>query len=151
MKKALSKEELLFSDWVDDYERDIVQEGWDSWINGFYRKNYDKAIEESKEGKDRLYRLIFDTHSYLRYVGDPRNLHVLEGFYRFWLKAGYDKVAKALLVRIDEAKYEEPKYEEPQIDIEPEDSYIEEAPETQRSLVARVLQFAHVFAKMARG
>ena len=151
MKKSLGEENLLFSDWVDDYERDIVQEGWDSWRDGFYKTNYHKAIAEEKTNP-RLYRLTFSTNSLLRHVGDPRKLHELEGFYRMWLKAGYDRVAKALLVRIDEAKYEEPKYEEPEIDIEPQEDYTEEeAPQTQRSLVARVLQFAHVFAKMARG
>jgi hypothetical protein len=149
--------DLLFSSWVDDEERAVVEKGWKQFRE-FFGRAKGQALRDRRAGSYKLYRLLTDTNDLLKYVGDPRYLTRLTGLKELWGQLGRDQVADAFQVRIDEAKYDEPiSEEEPpegvfwQIKEEPGFEESDEAPPTLRSLVARTLYYAGFFAKEARG
>lgn len=148
-------ENLVFSDFLSEQERNTIREGWVSFINGFFKKNIQKSKYMVEKHDDlRLSRILGDTTRYLYYAGDPANLHILEDWARIWESMGEKKMADAFKVRISEAKYEEP-----DITVDEPDQYSfirgidpneEEGPITQRSIaIAKVLQFARILIKAA--
>ena len=149
--------DLLFSDWVDDEEREVVEEGWEEF-RAFFRMAKKQALRDKEAGIYKLYRFLTDSNDLLKYVGDPKYLPRLVGLKDMWSQLGYDGVADAFQVRIDEAKYDEPTpaVEPPegvfwQTKEEPGFEESDEPPPTLRSLVAKILQYAGLFAKVARG
>lgn len=156
--KSLQKfaaDELLFSDYLLENERKIIERGWDSFKWGFFKDNREEAIRlRDEEDNFNLYRILVDTTMLLKYTGDPQHITRLRGWEKFWRERGEDAVADALKVRIEEAEYEEPEVSvEAPINLEDDEySFIgdEEAPLTMRS-VAKAISFATIYYKLARG
>lgn len=145
--------QLQFSDWVDEHERQVVENAWEEWKHGFFKQNRERAAIQRKVGDIKLFRLLTDTTDFLRYEGDQRYIKQLQAFRDYWRQQGEENIANALQVRIDEASYDEPEVVE-EVEIADEDVWDyeeEEAPVTLRSLVAKTLRYTRVFAKMARG
>lgn len=153
----LAAEELIFSNFVPEDERKIVEKGWDSFKWGFFKKNRAEAIRRLKEEDNiGLYRVLMDTTMYLKHVGDDRHLHMIKSWEQFWREHGEIAIADALKVRIAEAEYQKPEVinEGPESLQESDYSFIgdddEEAPMTMRS-VAKAIRFATIYYKLARG
>ena len=157
--------DLLFSNWVTPEERAIVEAGWREFLK-FSRKNLDKAETDVAKGDYRLHRIITENEVFISHIGDSRRDWLLEAWVPFWREKGFDKIADALQVRVDEARHEDEEppmtgRETPKAKEEPEEEgegygmyegvEEEEAPPTLRSLIAKTLQYARFFAKVARG
>jgi hypothetical protein len=122
--------------------------------NTLWSRKYPLIKSQVDQGDERLGRLFAGTHDLLMYELDTRQLHTLVSFIKTWKKIGNEKIVDALNARLDQLM--SPQTEKP---VESDDDYQlveeidiveEEAPETMRS-VAKVLRYANVFHKVARG
>lgn len=84
--------------------------------------------------------LLEQTENFLVCVGDPAFLFRLKAYRDYWASKDYLDIVLGFGVRIKEAEFEEPVYDEPEVDYDIINfiNMEEEAPYTQRSLIAMV-------------
>ena len=111
------------------------------------------AEKAGGEGDIRLYRLLDDTTHLLMYAGTPQTASKLKAFADFWRDSGQNQIADALEVRVAEAEVE-PIELEPEIE-ESDYSFVgteeDQAPETVRSITAKVAKYTDIFIKSIKG
>jgi hypothetical protein len=142
---------LHFSEGLTPEERTKIQEGYKDFSD-VYDAYIKQANDEDTKGNGKLLKILTVTNWLLPHICNATHVERLIGLRDVWDK--FPKIEQALIVRIKEAMIEPEslEYKEPEITFDNGFSIVEEeAPETQRSLVARLLGFSNIFVKTAKG